>query len=109
MIAATFPSMFQHANIRTPRWLGYILQRPESHSRHHARGVHAGNYADLPIFDLLFGTFHNPRYFAAENGFYDGASSRVGEMLRFRDVSQPRVQSSAARYRATAPLSAGDR
>jgi sterol desaturase/sphingolipid hydroxylase (fatty acid hydroxylase superfamily) len=63
------------------------VQRPESHSRHHARGVHAGNYSDLPLFDLLFGTFHNPRDFAAETGFYDGASSRVADMLRFRDVS----------------------
>ena len=53
--------MFQHANIRTPHWLGYIVQRPESHSAHHERGVHARNYGDLPLFDIIFGTFHNPR------------------------------------------------
>jgi sterol desaturase/sphingolipid hydroxylase (fatty acid hydroxylase superfamily) len=80
--------VFQHANIRTPRWLGYIVQRPESHSRHHARGVHNGNYADLPIMDMLLGTFHNPADFS-ETGFYDGASSRVGAMLTFRDVALP--------------------
>lgn len=85
----TFLSIFQHANLRTPRWLGYFVQRPESHSHHHERGVHARNYSDLPIFDLLFGTFYNPRDFAGENGFYLGASGRVGEMLAFRDVSQP--------------------
>lgn len=45
-----FLSVFQHANIRTPRWLGYLVQRPESHSRHHARGVHTGNFGDLPRF-----------------------------------------------------------
>lgn len=43
-------SVFQHANIRTPHWLGYLVQRPESHSRHHARGVHTGNFGDLPRF-----------------------------------------------------------
>src|ERR1041385_5777127 len=37
---------FQHANIKTPRWLGYFVQRPESHSIHHARGVHAYNYSN---------------------------------------------------------------
>ena len=89
MLIATFLSIFQHANIRTPRWLGYIVQRPESHARHHARGIHAGNYSDLPLFDLLLGTFHNPSDFPAHNGFYEGASTRIVEMLRFRDVSQP--------------------
>jgi hypothetical protein len=52
--------------------------------------VHAGNYSDLPLFDLLFGTIENPRDFAPQQGFYDGASTRVGEMLAFRDVTSPR-------------------
>jgi hypothetical protein len=43
----------------------------------------------MPLFDLLFGTFYNPRDFAGETGFYNGASRRVGEMLGFRDVSKP--------------------
>lgn len=93
LLTATFLSIFQHSNIRTPRWLGYLVQRPESHSRHHARGIHASNYADLPIIDLLFGSFYNPRGFSAETGFYHGASARLAEMLMFRDVSQPRNQS----------------
>ncbi|HEU0305879.1 MAG TPA: sterol desaturase family protein [Lysobacter sp.] len=83
----TFLSVFQHANIRTPRWLGYIVQRPESHSVHHQRGVHAFNYSDLPVFDLLFGTLRNPRSHAHEQGFWDGASAQVPQMLAFRDVS----------------------
>jgi sterol desaturase/sphingolipid hydroxylase (fatty acid hydroxylase superfamily) len=90
LLLTTFLSIFQHANIRTPRWLGYFIQRPESHSRHHARGVHAGNFSDLPLYDLLFGTFHNPREFIAEQGFYHGGSARMLDMLRFRDVSEPR-------------------
>lgn len=90
LLALTLLAVFQHANIRTPRWLGYLVQRPESHSYHHARGIHRDNYADLPVFDMLFGTFNNPRDFVPETGFYDGASLRVPEMLVFRDVAEPR-------------------
>lgn len=91
IVAATFLSIFQHANLRTPRWLGYLVQRPESHAVHHARGVHAYNYADLPIVDMLFGTFKNPRAFDGETGYYDGASARVREMILGRDVSRPPI------------------
>jgi sterol desaturase/sphingolipid hydroxylase (fatty acid hydroxylase superfamily) len=84
----TFNAVFQHANIKTPRWLGYLIQRPESHSLHHGRGVHAHNYADLPIVDMIFGTFCNPKHHRAEVGFYDGASARLGSMLMGRDVSR---------------------
>lgn len=86
-----FLSTFQHANLKTPRWLGYLIQRPESHSHHHARGVHRNNYADLPVFDLLFGTFHNPREFAPATGYYDGASARLWELWLGRDVTAPRA------------------
>jgi sterol desaturase/sphingolipid hydroxylase (fatty acid hydroxylase superfamily) len=90
-LAGTFCSLFQHANIRTPRWLGYIIQRPESHAAHHERGVHAYNYSDLPLWDIVFGTFKNPERFEGQNGFYDGASARIGEMLVGMDVSEPRA------------------
>jgi len=86
-----FCAMFQHANMRTPRWLGYLVQRPESHSVHHGKGVHRYNYADLPLWDILFGTFRNPPRFV-DVGFYRGASARIGEMLIGRDVSQPKPQ-----------------
>lgn len=90
----TFNAMFQHANIKTPRWLGYIIQRPESHAVHHGRGVHRYNYSDLPLWDLVFGTFRNPRTYENDQaGFYDGASGRIWEMLIGRDVSKPRQQS----------------
>jgi len=84
-----FNAAFQHANIRTPRWLGYIVQRPESHVVHHTRGVHAHNYSDLPLWDMLFGTFRNPERIedGVQGGFHDGASSRVGDMLLLRDVA----------------------
>lgn len=87
ILSLNFLSMFQHANIRTPQWLGYIIQRPEQHGVHHERGLHKCNYSDFPIYDLIFGTFSNPRAFEGENGFYDGASARVLDMILFQDVS----------------------
>lgn len=84
----TLNAMFQHANIRTPRWVGYIIQRPESHSVHHGR--HRNNYSDLPLWDMVFGTFENPAEMMDRAGFYKGASRRIWDMLLFRDVSEPR-------------------
>lgn len=87
-LTVTLLAIFQHANVRTPRWLGWFVQRPESHSLHHQRGEHRRNYADLPVFDLLFGTCENPRDFAPATGFWDGASLRVGDMLLGRDLNR---------------------
>ncbi len=86
LLVTTFLGIFQHANIKTPTWLGYIVQRPESHAVHHAKEVHAYNYSDLPLFDILFGTFKNPLHYVAETGFYNGASSKIKEMLLFKDI-----------------------
>ena len=90
LLTTTFLGMFQHTNIRTPQWLGYLIQRPESHTVHHAKGVHAYNYSDLPIYDILFGTFKNPSNYEYETGFYDGASKRVWEMIQGKDIAHPR-------------------
>ncbi len=89
LFVTTFLALFQHTNIKTPQWLGYIIQRPESHSVHHQRGVHAFNYSDLPLFDMLFGTFKNPADFQTHNGFYPGSSDHITDMLLFKDVSRP--------------------
>lgn len=88
LLFVTLLSIFQHTNVRTPRWLGYFVQRPESHSWHHARDRHRNNYADTPVFDILFGTFDNPKDFAPATGFYDGSSQRLGDLLLFRDASK---------------------
>jgi sterol desaturase/sphingolipid hydroxylase (fatty acid hydroxylase superfamily) len=82
--------MFQHSNIHTPVWLGYLVQRPEAHALHHAKGIHAYNYSDISIYDILLGTWKNPKTFEFENGFYHGASSRIMDMLLFRDVAEPK-------------------
>ena len=87
LLTTNFLAIFQHANIRTPQWLGYVVQRPEAHTIHHGKGIHRNNYADLPIFDMIFGTFHNPKGYEVETGFYQGASDKVSEMLLFRDIN----------------------
>lgn len=60
-----------------------------AHAVHHERGSHAHNYCDLPFIDMAFGTYKNPETFEGVGGFYDGASSRVVDMLLGRDVSEP--------------------
>jgi sterol desaturase/sphingolipid hydroxylase (fatty acid hydroxylase superfamily) len=83
-------TLFGHMNVRTPRWVGFVFQRPEAHSIHHARGVHAYNYGTFMLWDLALGTFRNPTTFSAEPaGFWDGASRKVGAMLLGRDVGEP--------------------
>jgi len=81
--------MVQHANLRTPRWLGWFVQRPESHSEHHLRGVHNGNYSDLPLWDLLWGSFSNPEHFVDEVGFEPEVANEWGRMLA-GEVVEPR-------------------
>lgn len=91
-IVAVGLSIFQHANVKTPRVLGYFIQRPEAHSVHHRRGLHTKNYSRLPLIDMLFGTFENPEYFEPEAGFYPGASKRVLAMLVGVDVAAQRPE-----------------
>lgn len=76
-----------HCNLRSPRWLGYFVQRPEMHRVHHRIDHHAQNYG-LPIWDLMFGTWHNPDDCEFECGFHDGRESRVIHMLTGRDVNE---------------------
>lgn len=73
--------LFYHWNVRTPHWLGYVIQRPESHCVHHKRGRHRNNYSDLPIWDMLFGTFENPRAQPGECGFGPAVEQHLAAML----------------------------
>lgn len=61
--------LFYHWNVRTPRWLGFLFQRPESHCVHHQRGRHTNNFSDLPLWDMAFGTFENPQHGPVACGF----------------------------------------
>ncbi|MEM7665506.1 MAG: sterol desaturase family protein [Pseudomonadota bacterium] len=85
-LIGSFMAMFTHANIKTPHWLGYFIARPEMHAVHHERDVHRYNYADLPWFDMLFGTYRNPRVAPTKAGIIDGGSDRIGDLLIGRKV-----------------------
>ena len=80
---------FYHTNIRTPRWIGYFFQRPEMHRVHHQYGRHKNNYGDIVWWDMLFGTYENPKEFKATCGFDENNELRLREMLLYRDVHKP--------------------
>ena len=77
---------FYHSNIRTPKWVGLFIQRPEHHSIHHEFGIHKYNFGDLTIWDRLFGTFKDTDGFAKRCGFPGSGEQRLPEMLVFKDV-----------------------
>lgn len=78
--------LFYHWNVHTPYWVGLFFQRPESHCVHHQERLHSYNFADLPLWDMLFGTFHNPRQWQARCGLGPDGEHRLFEMLRGVDV-----------------------
>jgi sterol desaturase/sphingolipid hydroxylase (fatty acid hydroxylase superfamily) len=78
--------LFYHWNVSTPYWLGFLVQRPESHCVHHESGAHSYNYSDLPLWDVLFGTFRNPLRSPLRCGFGDD-EERLVDMLRGVDVT----------------------
>ena len=83
---------FYHWNVRTPFWIGYLFQRPESHRVHHRYRHHTQNFADLPLWDILFGTFHNPETSPDRCGYDDWREDRFEDMLAFRDLHGKRAE-----------------
>jgi sterol desaturase/sphingolipid hydroxylase (fatty acid hydroxylase superfamily) len=77
---------FYHTSVRTPRWIGYVFQRPEMHRIHHEYGRHRNNYGDIVWWDMLFGTYENPERFESTCGFDDAREQQLLPMLAFRDV-----------------------
>ena len=77
---------FYHTNIKTPRWIGFIFQRPEMHRIHHQTGRHKNNYGDIVWWDMLFGTYENPREWTHTCGFTPEREEQLADMLRFKDV-----------------------
>ena len=86
VLATGLAELFYHWNVSTPYWLGFLIQRPESHCVHHQEGLHAYNYADLPLWDALFGSLRNPRAWDDRCGFGE-REHRLGAMLLGRDVN----------------------
>lgn len=87
MLISGLAELFYHWNVSTPRWVGFLIQRPESHCVHHQEGLHSYNYSDLPIWDMLFGTFHNPKEWNSQCGFADNGELQVIQMLRGMDIA----------------------
>lgn len=79
---------FYHTNIKTPHWVGYIFQRPEMHRIHHEYGKHKSNYGDFVWWDMMFGTYDNPKEFKSTCGFDDEKEQRLSDMLAWDDVHQ---------------------
>ena len=77
---------FYHSNIRTPKWVGWFLQRPEHHSIHHQLDVHKYNFGDITWWDRLFGTFKEAEGFVDRCGFPDRQEEKLLDMFRFKDV-----------------------
>ncbi|WP_218054629.1 sterol desaturase family protein [Legionella massiliensis] len=77
---------FYHTNIRTPRWVGYIFQRPEMHRIHHQFNQHKNNYGDIVWWDMLFGTYDNPKEWCQTCGFVPEKEEKLLEMLVYKDV-----------------------
>jgi sterol desaturase/sphingolipid hydroxylase (fatty acid hydroxylase superfamily) len=85
LLFAGLNNLYIHVDLSTPRWTGPILQRPEMHRVHHKRGHHAQNYG-LPIWDLLFGTYANPKERVQECGFVPEKESQIAAMLRLQNL-----------------------
>jgi sterol desaturase/sphingolipid hydroxylase (fatty acid hydroxylase superfamily) len=83
---------FYHTNVRTPRWFGFVFQRPEMHRIHHEYGRHKNNYGDFPWWDMLFGTYENPQLFTSSCGFDDQREQQLFLMLAFSDVHREPVK-----------------
>ena len=77
---------FYHSNFKSPRWLKYVIQTPELHSIHHQLDVHRYNFADLPIWDRMFGTYKDTDTFAGRCGFPRDNERKLAAMLAFKDV-----------------------
>ena len=92
VLLTALAELFYHWNVKTPYWLGFIVQRPESHCVHHRRDWHRQNFSDLPLWDMLFGTFHNPRDLEPSCGFDPALEAQVGAMLRGVDVHRSRKE-----------------
>lgn len=85
---AALGEFYYHANLKTPRWTGYFIQRPEQHSIHHQLDVHHYNYGDITWWDRLFGTFKDPETFVPRCGYHGGRERLFGRMLAFEDVNK---------------------
>ena len=82
---------FYHTNVKTPHWVGYIFQRPEMHRIHHQHNRHKNNYGDIVWWDMLFGTYENPKEWTQTCGFTPDKEERLLDMLAYKDVHKEKI------------------
>ena len=86
VLVTALAELIYHMNLKTPHIMGYFFQRPEMHRIHHESGKHHYNYSDLPLWDMLFGTFSNPKDISVQTGFPDDSETRVWDLLRGKKI-----------------------
>ena len=79
---------FYHTNVKTPRWVGFVFQRPEMHRIHHQLNRHKNNYGDITWWDMLFGTYENPKEWVHTCGFDGDKEKQLVAMLAYQDVNK---------------------
>lgn len=87
LLTTALAELFYHTNLRTPYWLGFIFQRPEMHRAHHAMHVHHHNYSDLPVWDIAFGTFRNPKAVPRRVGFPGNGEQDLRALLLGKELT----------------------
>jgi sterol desaturase/sphingolipid hydroxylase (fatty acid hydroxylase superfamily) len=90
-IFSAYGEFFYHLNIKTPRFIGYFIQRPESHCLHHRldsiSSSKCPNLADIPLWDILGATYWNPTEDdMCDTGFSGGNDTRFMDMIFCRNV-----------------------
>ena len=60
---------FYHTNVKTPKWVGYIFQKPEMHRIHHEYEKHTNINGNIVWLDMLFGSYENLKEFNVACGF----------------------------------------
>ena len=61
------------------------------HRVHHKHMSHKQNYG-LALFDMMFGTFENPKEYVAEVGFDVAREKKIYDMLLTKDVYKKEVE-----------------
>ncbi|MGI9292521.1 MAG: sterol desaturase family protein [Pseudomonadales bacterium] len=90
---------FQHSNIRLRLgWLNYVFSLPELHRWHHSKKIEESdrNFGNnLIVWDLLFGTYFNPKEREVEDigllnpEFPKGYLGQLAAPFASRDISKP--------------------
>lgn len=86
ILITALAELIYHMNIKTPKVMGLIFQRPEMHRIHHQQGLHHFNYSDLPIWDMIFGTFKNPVTANNLTGFPDNNEDKIFSLLKGEEL-----------------------